>query len=64
MGPAMDSLYDLLRAAQCRLRTCEDGKRSTGRACAEVCALPARCTLRSEEQDCLRHVLRAASGAV
>ena len=27
MGPAMDSLYDLLRAAQCRLRTCEDGER-------------------------------------
>ena len=66
IGSAMDSLYDLLQAAQCRLRTCEDGKRSTGRACAEVCALlvAARCTLRSEEQDCLRHGLRAASGAL
>ena len=43
----------------------EEENRSIGRACAEVCALrAARCTLRSEEQDCLRHGLRAASGAL
>ena len=43
----------------------EEENRSISRACAEVCALrAARCTLRSEEQDCLRHGLRAASGAV
>ena len=43
----------------------EEENRSIGRACAEVCALrAARCTLRSEDQDCLRHGLRAASGAL
>ena len=43
----------------------EEENRSISRACAEVCALrAARCTLRLEEQDCLRHGLRAASGAV
>ena len=43
----------------------EEENRSIGRACAEVCALrAARCTLRSEERDCLRHGLRAASGAL
>ena len=50
IGSAMDSLYDLLRAAQCRLRTCKDGKRRTGRVCAEVCALRlrgARCDRRN-----------------
>ena len=43
----------------------EEENRSISRACAEVCALrAARCTLRLEEQDCLRHGLRAASGAL
>ena len=49
----------------CGLRFCERRIGSALDPCAEVCALrAARCTLRSEDQDCLRHGLRAASGAV
>ena len=47
----MDSLHELLRAAPCRLRTCEDGKRRKIGASVEPAQKSAPCELRGARCD-------------
>ena len=51
MGSALDSLHELLRAAPCRLRTCEDGKRRKMGASLEPAQKSAPCELRGARCD-------------
>ena len=51
IGSAMDSLHELLRAAPCRLRTCEDGKRRKIGASVEPAQKSAPCELRGARCD-------------